>query len=118
MTTKTLGQVLEKAFGDNSYITDVGSWESYRVTDWDKAAQAVVDAYVAGQWMPISTAPKDGTVVLVYCKNSLRRIPMTGGYWESDAACKCWIAGGYMQKSSPPTHWMPLPLPPVAEVKP
>lgn len=62
-------------------------------------------------WQQIETAPKNGTGVLVYCPKSLT-VPVTGGYW--DAECKCWIAGGYMQKALPPTHWMPLPAAPKA----
>lgn len=62
-------------------------------------------------WLPIESAPKDGTGVLVYCPKSLT-VPVTGGYWEDHPECKCWIAGGYMQKVFPPTHWIPLPAAP------
>jgi len=59
-------------------------------------------------WQSIETAPKDGTGVLVYCQKSLT-VTVTGGYWDDHPQCRCWIAGGYMQKVFPPTHWMPLP---------
>ena len=65
-------------------------------------------------WQPIETAPKDGTGILVYCQKSLT-VPVTGGYWDDHPACQCWIAGGYMQKVFPPTHWMPLPAPPLPD---
>ena len=68
------------------------------------------DVQVPG-WLPIESAPKDGTGVLVYCPKSLT-VPVTGGYWEDHPECKCWIAGGYMQKVFPPTHWIPLPAAP------
>lgn len=61
-------------------------------------------------WQPIETAPKDGSGMLLYCP--LLRVPITGGYWDDHPKCRCWIAGGYMQKGSPPIHWMPLPPPP------
>lgn len=63
-------------------------------------------------WQSIDTAPKDGTQVLLYTPQST--IKVHGGYWSSHSRCRCWIAGGYMQKvfPPPPQWWMPLPEPP------
>jgi len=58
-------------------------------------------------WQPITTAPKDGTVILIFQANS-----MTGGKvklvcWRDDTVPKGWNA-----TEDSPTHWMPLPNPP------
>lgn len=52
-------------------------------------------------WQPISTAPKDGTEVLLF---SERRI--VSGSWNHGGAMLMphWM-GGIFQ----PTHWMPIP---------
>ena len=57
-------------------------------------------------WLPIELAPKDGTTVLLYVPNY--RMQVAGGWWDNHPKCKCWIAGGYMQKSKPPKWWKPL----------
>lgn len=66
------------------------------------------------EWKPIDTAPKDGTVVLVYTKDGCTQ--MHGGeIWP----CKhfkgdWWVeAGGECYTTCTPSHWMPLPLPPL-----
>ena len=68
-------------------------------------------------WQPIDTAPKDGTPVLLYLNDAdqmqyhaLGRILV--GHWDDHPRCRCWIAGGYMRRVFPPTHWAPLPEPP------
>ena len=59
------------------------------------------------EWQPIETAPKDGSEILLYFPHS--EVKVTGGYFDSHPRGNCWIAGGYMRKSLPPTHWMPRP---------
>jgi len=62
------------------------------------------------QWLPISTAPKDGTQFLAFEK---------GGHFNC-----WWHDNGYGEQywmdeadSEPnPTHWMPLPSPPVSDL--
>ena len=76
---------------------------------------------VRSEWLPIEKAPKDGTRVLIFRKNRVaigafdddkylkRPVP----FWDgTDAATwgKAWA------KSNAPTHWMPLPSPPGAEL--
>lgn len=58
-------------------------------------------------WQPIETAPKDGCTILIagqyggigvwYVETSFYQPP---GHWSG-------------RKIDPPSHWMPLPLPPV-----
>lgn len=59
------------------------------------------------EWQPISTAPKDGTIILLYIPRAFT-YPTKPGYW--------WKQHGYWRAYGPdairPTHWMPLPEPP------
>lgn len=55
-------------------------------------------------WQDISTAPKDGTEILTYRRARLQAVAVWcgDGWYVSDGA-----------KIKDPTHWMPLPSPPV-----
>lgn len=68
-------------------------------------------------WRPIESAPKDGTPILVHCKNGASY----GVWWSrvSDTAhmlepCWCVIGGGELARKTSdartPTHWQPLPV--------
>lgn len=64
-------------------------------------------------WQPISTAPKDGTHILLWVGTTYR------GYWATFSDNGAWDDPLlYWQKAdtafSPltPTHWQPLPPPP------
>lgn len=62
------------------------------------------------KWMPIETAPKDGSRIITYDGSEVREnrwfnFDVTGCFPGSDAYCR-W----HPQES--PTHWMPLPEPP------
>lgn len=63
-----------------------------------------------GQWMPIESAPKDGTRILAYEKRldgDHQYSPYDVVFWdETDWYAPCHIYTTY------PTHWMPLPEPP------
>lgn len=61
-------------------------------------------------WQPIETAPKDrDTPILGWAKEWSSPLVT---WFDHHPKCLCWIAGGYMKKQYPPTHWMPLPEPP------
>lgn len=68
-------------------------------------------------WRPIETAPKDGTWFLSWepiCADMAmtcwcRRPRSQPGYWRRIAP---WLPVREM-RHMPPTHWMPLPPPPV-----
>jgi hypothetical protein len=55
---------------------------------------------VEAGWQPISSAPKDGTPVLVWQRTYLPR----PGYFS--VRLQAWMTDGH---PSDPTHWMPLP---------
>ncbi len=82
-------------------------------------------------WQPIETAPKDGTDILVMCDiwpgtksgraeecDSINTY--VAGWWEDDegggGAWICYMAAT-LNPECPvePTHWMPLPLPPMLQ---
>lgn len=63
-------------------------------------------------WLPIETAPKDGTVILVYCGDY--QVPFMENMthvarWKDEKWRLYWI---FSHVSLEPTHWMPLPDPP------
>jgi len=84
-----------------------------------RAAIAALQAAPQG-WMPIETAPKDGTTVLVFPAswsnytasmarwNRDEHAKKPRPYWErSDCFSKVTLS-----REKPPTHWMPLPATP------
>ena len=78
-------------------------------------------AEAAMEWMPIDSAPKDGTKILL-----LRETGPVVGLWKEDKYSnkpkpywdhdKVRLFGIHNARNFPPTHWQPLPPPP--EVKP
>ena len=53
-------------------------------------------------WRPIETAPKDGTVIIVYAPDFFQTAAWTDEKWTN--AANSWLEDV--------THWMPLPQPP------
>lgn len=71
-------------------------------------------------WQPIETAPKDGTEVLLYSPSAPRNcqppyIVAIGSWTTSVVGDAFWPLhwAGWPNHDHPPTHWMPLPQPPV-----
>lgn len=90
------------------------------------------------EWQPISTAPKDGTHILLWApaqtfEGKPTEPRLTYGYWDvpehgaylgdCGGECRCpeyddcpdpyWFSmDGSFTEENPPTHWMPLPAPP------
>jgi hypothetical protein len=80
-------------------------------------AAADVLALAAPQWMPISTAPKDGTRVLLLLPDN----SISVGFWHDDKYAKkprpfwrydAWDHMVSICRAFQPTRWLPLPKPP------
>jgi len=76
---------------------------------------------MCNKWMDISTAPKDGTRILVAFQNHEGRTKQTCVRWDDDNG---WLVGHDRAKNiyfglnrRKPTYWLPLPAPP-SEDKP
>lgn len=85
------------------------------------AALARLDAPGVGgvmDWEPIETAPKDDTLFLIGSYNFRQQwcVDVWSGIVLADEQAK--IANGFYERSPhlmwDPTHWRPLPLPPVS----
>ena len=58
-------------------------------------------------WLPIETAPRDGTKILVWR-------PRESNDYEAHADVDAWMGKSWWhsRRAQQPTHWMPLPMPP------
>ena len=68
-------------------------------------------------WKTIDTAPKDETVILLFCLEhdvgAITDVNIFSGYW-CGCGCECWTSiisrhGCMAVVPSTPTHWKPLP---------
>lgn len=91
------------------------------------------------EWQPIETAPKDGTDIILGALPQIydgKPTParVTIGHWTTEEECRIYVGdcggecrcpeydyeapfwmswdGGFTEEN-PPTHWMPLPAPPM-----
>ena len=66
-------------------------------------------------WQPIASAPKDGTLILIFEPGfgMLGPVPVTS---SGTIRVSCWrndtIPMGWTGSERAPSHWLPLPLPP------
>lgn len=65
-----------------------------------------------GGWQPIETAPKDGTSLMVWCAD---REIVTLAFWLEGNDVRKGYWSGHYETITPdePTHWQPLPQPPL-----
>ena len=75
-------------------------------------------------WMPIETAPKDGSLILLFRPAAFEWGKVAPGKWEDQKYSKkpqpyweIWLKIGNTRDSREwnPTHWMPLPPAPETE---
>lgn len=96
------------------------------IVNIDEVASLLAEAREAqhkASWLPIDTAPKDGTHILLYRPSVGEWTKVSIGDWEDDKYAKkprpywssCYerILGILWCRSNAPTHWMPLPIPPI-----
>jgi hypothetical protein len=69
------------------------------------------------EWLPIESAPKDGTEIDVWCWETAHeaigqgyRVP--NAYWSTFDEKWLFLGGGSIGWAHSPAHWMPLPAPP------
>lgn len=72
-------------------------------------------------WRSIDSAPKDGTLVLLYREMSPWRV-VGYGKWVNDFGIEGWLSYGFNDPPgnlglAAPSHWMPLPTFPEKERK-
>ena len=65
-------------------------------------------------WQPIETAPKDGTSILVYGPDIRQPFYMDVCAWPPNWEGK-WPVAYMAYAAGEPTHWMPLPQPPLTD---
>ncbi len=86
-----------------------------------EAALVPCPAVASPAWQPIETAPKDGKRVLLGRNDGNRFTGLVGvAAWRKDHnsdqfQARIWDGWTWML---PPTHWMPLPTPPLPAVRP
>jgi len=86
--------------------------EAASVAAWNRRAPL---AAAKPGWLPIETAPKDGTAILLYCPTFYFGAGAWVGWWEGDHFEVC-TEGRTLHPYSDDgaTHWTPLPSPPAA----
>lgn len=57
-------------------------------------------------WQPIETAPKDGTIVLLWCVDDHCPATAVSGFWDETM----WLHRSIYAYASP-THWAPISPP-------
>ena len=69
-----------------------------------------------GEWQPIKTAPKNGDQILLWSEMWADTYGMVIGVWRGkrDGWCCAEFITGDWDKEDQPTHWMPLPDPPIS----
>ena len=71
----------------------------------------LLDGGIMTDWQPIETAPKDGTVVLIF-EPSREKWKINSAYWPNHWHKPCFLSAGQGVMLDKATHWMPLPEPP------
>lgn len=94
----------------------------------DAKAQRLLKRVRESGWQPIETAPRDGAEIIVWGTIPKDRYPkgeapedrsfIATVHWESEEDAWDEQSGWFcsaVDKIVPPTHWMPLPTPPMED---
>lgn len=85
----------------------------------DDASERPLDLIVRG-WHPIETAPKDETSILIVRSMAGEEPAYRVAFWSDQSPDFPWkvedACGAFAHYKNFPTHWMPLPEAPNAEV--
>lgn len=75
-------------------------------------AEAALSAAKGGGWLPIESAPRDGTPILCYTAEGLCEITWQYGEWVQAPCYSTYDGCGSAVLSCKPTAWQPIPTPP------
>ena len=83
----------------------------------DTIEKLVDAADLSPQWQPISTAPKDGTKVILFCSKAERSVKWREGqqavdFWHTVVKNGYEGWGHFNEGYFPASHWQNLPKPP------
>ena len=71
------------------------------------------------KWQPIETAPKDGTLVLLYVPSrGIRLARWRHGIFDNEWVDESFEWARYLEWDNPPTHWALPPMPPTERTEP
>jgi hypothetical protein len=76
-------------------------------------AERAAELIHAPRWQPIETAPKDGTRVDVWSGDRFTDARWCARHKQWEVFIPDYNGGEWTGVYAPPTHWMPLPAPPV-----
>ena len=98
------------------------AWQASSDTESLRYAMFAAGIAYAQTWRSMESAPKDGTAVLLSNAGGswiARYEPVyPSGYRPENPWFSLMLNRDYMKRNyAPPTHWMPLPLPPTQEAK-
>lgn len=105
---------------ENERLVDELQAARQEISELSKENERLND--LACGWMPIDSAPKDGTLVII--GRHMDGFGFVKGYGRFEgspgAFCSGWISCGFDAVTgnlglAHPTHWMPLPKPPEAK---
>lgn len=116
---ESLWQAESQRAADRARLTPWSEESEKTREGWRFLARAAITAYQAEAWQDVSTAPKEGHVLLfasqigeasdVHWRGSFA----TTGYWDGVDEAWCATGSNWTGPFLEPTHWRPIPPPPV-----
>lgn len=112
---------------DESYDYGVGRWNPCQAGSYGIKCDSGIYRRPVEPWQDITTAPKDGTAILVGWWDGWKHWQCTVVTWENPYCYgdrKDWnlVSTGSQAEDcvleEEPTHWQPLPEPPIKEEQP